>query len=492
MQSGKTGTCRYVIENLITKEIIKPANCYYICGLNDKDLRNQMILDFDSILLKSNILFSKQLQKINSGIIEIDTPEFIIIDESHYAGLIDSQIDQFIKNVLNSNKLPYILSVSATPMCEIIKTNISKVILKTTKDYYGIQKIFELNRIFQSANLNGSIEDFITIFDKEFTKQHITNNFKYGIIRLNDQYYHKYIEYELLLLDYKNKINFINFHNENKEFENVNFNDLVKHAPTKFTIIWIYNTLRAGKQLNTTNIGFIHDSYLTNTDTTAQSLLGRICGYNKIQNDINCYVDLKAAERMLVWIKSNYEYGYIPIRSKNILNGNSCNELNWRLNPPIYISLADEYVKLFYGLKIKYGNKYPYKQKLINAILNSIIDDDFLYDKVNNIISNYKFGRFGGLMVLNSNNAYRSFKENWNAIYKAYLNKKSIRGFEVDSGQLSSEFTNKFYYIFCNMNNTHPEFGGCLIVYKKFKPDNPKMIYKTDIKIADKSRFIYN
>ena len=43
--------------------------------------------------------------------------------------------------------------------------------------------------------------------DKEFTKQHITNNFKYGIIRLNDQYYHKYIEYELLLLDYKNKIN---------------------------------------------------------------------------------------------------------------------------------------------------------------------------------------------------------------------------------------------------------------------------------------------
>ena len=59
------------------------------------------------------------------------------------------------------------------------------------------------------------------------------------------------------------------------------FNKLIDTEPLQMTIIWIYNSLRAGKQLNTKNVGFIHDSYSTNTDTTAQALLGRVCGYNK-------------------------------------------------------------------------------------------------------------------------------------------------------------------------------------------------------------------
>lgn len=490
MQSGKTGVCRYTIEQLLLKNKIKKDLVFYICGLNDNDLRRQIIKDFNGIINYKNILFSKQLQKINYGMKTIEIPEFIIIDESHYAGLIDSQIDQFIKNLNHSIKKIYILSVSATPMGEIaIDLNISKVILKPAKEYYGIKDIFELGRIFQSVNFNGDNDDFINIIDKEYNIQKKNNKWKYCIIRLCNQYYFK--DLEELIYSYGYNILFINNHNEYSDIS-INFNKLIDTEPLQMTIIWIYNSLRAGKQLNTKNVGFIHDSYSTNTDTTAQALLGRVCGYNKKDHNVNCYIDLKSAERMLIWIRSNYDIGYVPLKSKNILNGNSCNELDWKLNPPIYIRLDDEYVKLFYGLKLKYGNKYPYKNKLLTAILNSIIslDDDLLYDKVNNIFSNYKFGRFGGLMVLDKNNAKRSYKEHWCANYKAYLNKKSIRGFEVGLDQLN-DYENKFFYIFCNMNNAiySTEFGGCLIIYKKYIPDAPKVGYKLDIKLSEKSRF---
>ena len=253
-------------------------------------------------------------------------------------------------------------------------------------------------------------------------------------------------------------------------------------------IIWIYNSLRAGKQLNTEHIGFIHDTYSTNTDTTAQSLLGRICGYNKESHGVNCYVDLKSAERMLVWIKYNYDKGFIPIKSKNILNGNTCGELNWKLHVPIHIELLDEYKEMFYYLKKKYKNKYVYKSKLINSILNSVIDDDYLYDKINNIFSNYKFGKFGGLMVLSEANANRSFKEHWINNYNSYCIKKPIRGFEVGLEQINED-DKKFYYIFCNMNKYSDTFGSCLIIYKKYIPDKGEILYKSDIKISDKSRF---
>lgn len=482
MQSGKTGVCRYVIEQFIKQMGIKPENIYYICGINDKELRTQLIIDLKGVLDKSNILFSKQLDKHKVEKLKIK-PEFVLIDESHYAGLIDSNIDNFLKTY--SQIILYYLSISATPMGEIASMtndcNKYKIILKPDKTYYGIKKIFENNRIWQSANLNGDYEDFFNIIDKEYTRQEETG-WKYGIIRLNNRYYFEDLEKELNSIY---DIKFINIHND---YNKIKINDFINIKPKKMTIIWIYNTLRAGQQVNTTNIGFIHDTYNTLTDTTAQSLLGRVCGYNKEKDEVNCYVDIKAAKKMLLWINYNYDKGFIPVKSKNILNGNSCNSLNWKLHSPLYISLLDEYKDMFLTFKNNYGNRYPYKNKLISAILNSIdsVEDEYLYNKVYKIISQYSFGRFGGLMVLSNNNALRSFNENWTALYKSYINKSPVRGFEVDSDQLQT--SNKFYYIFCNLNIFSNTFGGCLIVYKKWL-DNEAVLYKPDIKLNIKSRF---
>lgn len=476
MQSGKTGVCRYVIEN----SDIKKEEIYYICGLNDIELREQIINDLTGVLDKSNILFSKQLNKDIKQV-----PKLILIDESHYACLEDSQIDLFYKKYSNSPDI-FILSISATPMGEMAAItyndlNVKTIILEPGANYYGIKNIFENELIWQAANLNGDYDVFIDIIETEWQRQK-ESGWKYGIIRLNNKYYFEDLEKELECYDIK----FINHHNE---YNKIEFNSYIKKPPKKMTIIWIYNSLRAGKQLNTENIGFIHDSYNTLTDTTAQSLLGRICGYNKETHEVHCYVDIKAAKRMLNWINYNYDGGFIPVKSKCILNGQSCNELNWKLHVPIFIPLLEEYIEMFYIFKLKYKNRYPYKNKLIAAILNSALEDDNLYNKVHKIINNYKFGRFGGLMVLDKNNAPRSFNENWNSLFKAYNERRAVRGFEVDIEQLAPE-NNKFYYIFCNLNINSNTYGSCLIIYKKWLSES-QILYKKNIRVNNKSRFKY-
>jgi len=65
--------------------------------MNDNDLRQQAIREFShtGLIPKERILFSKQLQKYNTSGLKANA-SLILIDESHYAGSIDSQIDKFL------------------------------------------------------------------------------------------------------------------------------------------------------------------------------------------------------------------------------------------------------------------------------------------------------------------------------------------------------------------------------------------------------------
>ena len=66
MQSGKTGTTRYVVHVLQrltppsgwNDEKFKPENIYFICGMNDNDLRTQAINEFSGLIPEKNVLFS--------------------------------------------------------------------------------------------------------------------------------------------------------------------------------------------------------------------------------------------------------------------------------------------------------------------------------------------------------------------------------------------------------------------------------------------------
>jgi len=109
------------------------------------------------------------------------------------------------------------------------------------------------------------------------------------------------------------------------------------------TIIWIYNSLRAGKQLNTENIGFVHDTSFSKPDTIAQSLLGRIFGYNKRKDGVRCYTDMNAAKGMLDWVNSMYDASFIPQGSRNIIQGYSDRPVKWHLHPPLLVHLPEKF-----------------------------------------------------------------------------------------------------------------------------------------------------
>jgi hypothetical protein len=477
MQSGKTGTCKYVTKKLIKKHGFLRNNCWYICGMNDNDLLNQTREEFKKILPSENILYSKGLQKKNcEDIIVIREPILVIVDESHYAGYINSQVDLFLTKMLDNDEI-YILSVSATPMAEIVSSKeLNKKIITLIPDegYYGLYDIYKSKLLFQSANISTDFEAFSNDIIAEYERQRATKKWKYCIIRLPNYWYTSDMSRDIKELC--NGISFINCHytetvTDDEVVKTIDFNNFVAKAPKKMTIIWIYNSLRAGKQLNTKNIGMVYDNATSGTDTTAQSLLGRILGYHKKDDKVRCYCNLESAKRMLSWISAGFSVETVPIKSRGII-AKALHQNNWVQHIPIIVKLTECYSAHYRELKLKNGNRYPYKNSLKSAIIESVtISGDFSKDMLKQLSlifsDEYHDGRYGGLMILTEHNADRSFKEHWESNYTKSKSGQLIRGFEVGAEQITAE-CNKFCYIFVNLHKYSKSYGKCIICYKEY------------------------
>jgi hypothetical protein len=168
------------------------------------------------------------------------------------------------------------------------------------------------------------------------------------------------------------------------------FNNYVKEAPPRFTIIWIYGSLRAGKQLNTRNIGFVHDTAVSSPDTIAHSLLGRILGYNKRNNHVKCYTDVKSAQLMCKWMTDIYDVTKIPAGSRGIVNGYTDTTKTWQLHPPYAVMLDKESRAYFRALKQRHTNRYPYKAEFIECIVES--SPPSISDELERIFDTYEPG----------------------------------------------------------------------------------------------------
>lgn len=483
MQSGKTGTAKYVVHCLTHCSGnlgINPAEIYFICGMNDNDLRDQAIKEFKDLIPPERILFSKQLQSFTHEKKKCK-PSLIIVDESHYASACRSQIDQFFKECVDKqnpdDEDPYILSVSATPMAEIAtsaKYGKAVVRLLPGPDYYGIRDIFCDNLIFPSINITTNMEKFVDLVADEYEEQQ-ANGWKYNIVRLPSQWYYKDVEDQLEELELD--IEFINHHSQ---FSTVtDFNDYLAKEPKKMVIIWIYNSLRAGKQLNTSNIGFVHDTSSSKPDTIAQALLGRILGYGKANNGVRCYTDISAAMGMLEWVNASYDMCYIPQGSKAIIGGYTDKVVRWKLHPPIMVELPIPYQTYYRDKKEEFGNRYPYKDDVIIDLVDVAIGDDVAV--LERVLENYTPGKHGGLMVLTEHNADTSLRDHWNHNYECYKKGRPTRGFEADPST-----GDKFYYIFMNLNRFSEDYGKVLVVYKELINDKTEADY---VIVNPKSRF---
>lgn len=457
MQSGKTGTARHVASDFIQK---KKSDIYFICGMNDNDLQQQSINEFAGVLDESRILFSQRLQQINkqhSSLLSV--PDLVILDESHYGSCKYSQTDQFLKK----RKGCKLLSISATPMAEIASTpNSYKVYLLPDSDYYSIKELFQAHRIFQSADIVNEPKKFIEIISQEYERQ-ADEAVKYIIVRSPNRWVCNDLQRSLLKLEFN--IDFLNFHSCMMKLTDIN--EIVKNPPLKTTIIWIYGSLRAGKQLNTEFIGAVHDTPHSAPDVIAQSLLGRILGYGKKSHNVHCYTDVQSAYLMYYWINHGFDRELIPAGCRRVRNGLRPNAKKWNNHPPIAVKLTEDYRTQFSDLKMLYGNRYPYKEEMFDAIIDcctDVVDKEQLYT----IREDYQPGRCGGLMILTEFNADRTFKDNWIRLFNAYLTKTPVRGFDA----IQTEEHQKFYYMFVNLNINDEQYGWALITYKEHLGEN--------------------
>lgn len=467
MQSGKTGTVKYVVKHIIENYndyAISSNNVYFICGMNDNDLRRQMISEFDGLISADQILFSYQLQMINSGKgndkLPGSDPGLIIIDESHYASCVNSQVDKFMRKYWDNEEC-YTISVSATPMAELVtadKLGKELVYLTPGETYYGIEDIVDNELLFQSASIdNDNYDQLIDIIDEEYTNQRETRDWKYMIIRTATYLHALDICDALKTLDYKIGHR---FHYSGHPGYKANFNDYVTCKPRLPTIIWIHNSLRAGKQLDTRNIGLVHDTPMSTPDCIAQSLLGRIMGYSKDIHEVKCYTDMRSAMKYYNWVQNVLSPEYIPSGCRNVSGGTGRNlTKNWVQHIPILVKLTSDQIDQFTALKVKHRNRYPYKQLLIDELLSVST-----CRKLHDVLKTYNPGTNGGLMVLTDTNTSRSFKTNWDLNYDAIGKRKAVRGFIADENDGPNQ-----YYIYVNLNKFSNTYGYAVVTYKEIR-----------------------
>lgn len=475
MQSGKTGVAKYLVHFFketyqeIIDEKFNKVQIYYICGMNDTDLKDQAVREFQDLLPIHHILFSKDLQKFcdeyqgyrqASDLLDnYVLPNLIIIDESHYAGLKDSLIDRFM-NIVRT-EYTYVLSISATACAEIATMNLyskSLVYLPPDQNYYGITDLFQRGMIFQSIKLDSrswdSYEQLVDLIANEYQEQQ-SFEWKYNIIRLPSKFYYQDLQDKIGELDLN--VTFLNYHSEliENRTDISDFNQLVQDPPSGFTIIWIYGSLRASKQLNTKHIGFVHDTAKSRPDIIAQSLMGRIFGYKKEIHDVKCYTDLESAKKIYHWIKSQYLREYIPSGCTHVKQAYTEKVKIWKLHPPMYVLLPEDLIKYYRYLKFQHKNRYPYKDELIQDIL--VLNPD-LHSILNNPV--YLPGKHGGLMILTEFNRENSYRQHFTANYRAYLDRRPVRGFCTDG------LNKNAYYIFVDLNVFSSTIGTVLIIHK--------------------------
>lgn len=334
MQSGKSEVMKRTVEIVMShnsklkknKIQIDKSNVFIILCASSIDLKNQLKSKIPKIshhIYHINDLqkFIKNCDEYNNFFVDASDNALVIFDECHCDVEQKKTIDKFRNiqdHLAKKNRTTfYRLGFSATPY-EQISFNYPKVIMKPGENYYGLVKMFsqEIPVIYQALDLS-EYDECVQLFDQ------ISILPFYYIIRLPKSIKKMKKVYSNLstILNEKNiKYNSIVYDMNYSR----NINDVVKNIPKKMTIIFIKDKLRMGEYLDTQNVYLVHDASENSfTHTTAQSLLGRCCGYDKQDHKTLIYCDYEKAEDHYNWIVSNYDVNYIP-RGKYSTRRNIC------------------------------------------------------------------------------------------------------------------------------------------------------------------------
>ena len=337
MQAGKTGTCNSVINIINTSKLYKSMaikKYMFITGMNDCGLKEQTYIRLkeqvmgasdDNIYIgkrsKKNLSENKYFVLKNSDLLSYEgniDNTLIFIDESHYGSnekniltkfLVKHGIDWKDTNELIKRNI-YIVSISATPFDELVSdtVNCKKTIeLNTDDNYVGVTEYLKNDLIFDTEKYD--ITEDGRIFDLIMDAHHrMLDNDEDGAIIIRTRNTETIIENQYVQTHFDvfemtssgTKIEYAKFnHMLNVMYENnvsykkrkealAKFGVEVESPTTKPLIVIIKGAFRAGITIDSRfkdMIYMVYDSSVK-ADTTAQALLGRMCGYRSSKDKI--------------------------------------------------------------------------------------------------------------------------------------------------------------------------------------------------------------
>ena len=337
MQAGKTGTCNSVINIINTSKLYKSMaikKYMFITGMNDCGLKEQTYVRLkeqvigasdDNIYIgkrsKKNLSENKYFVLKNSDLLSYEgniDNTLIFIDESHYGSnekniltkfLVKHGIDWKDTNELIKRNI-YIVSISATPFDELVSdtVNCKKTIeLNTDDNYVGVTEYLKNDLIFDTEKHD--ITEDGRIFDLIMDAHHrMLDNDEDGAIIIRTRNTETIIENQYVQTHFDvfemtssgTKIEYAKFnHMLNVMYENnisykrrkealAKFGVEIESPTTKPLIVIIKGAFRAGITIDSRfkdMIYMVYDSSVK-ADTTAQALLGRMCGYRSSKDNI--------------------------------------------------------------------------------------------------------------------------------------------------------------------------------------------------------------
>lgn len=377
MQSGKTGVCNATVNIISQTELEKDMNVnkyFFISGMNDCGLKEQtherlikqvIGASEDNIYVgkrnKKNLGENKFFLLKNSDLMAYDgniDNSVIFIDESHYGSNKKNILTKFLEkqgiNWRDSSEMKdrniYIVSVSATPFEEIVsdtKECKNIVELKPTDEYVGVSEFLNSGLVFDASKddiESGEIFDMINDAYNRMTADGIAGIIfirtrKIWDIKTDSSVANRFdtmelysngskIEYDALNTKLKDLVSKNKF---NRKIKNVGISSaMVEPFDIKPLIVFIKGAFRAGITIEEDFKDYIYMvyDYSTKSETTAQALLGRMCGYRPKNAEVNhtyFYVNKEFANMYSEWESDFQDRTKVP-----------CNKMMWEWLPSTY------------------------------------------------------------------------------------------------------------------------------------------------------------
>ena len=341
MQSGKTMT--YHLSGAESVRFGLVDNVVIFSGNSEKDLRDQTIaarkkfqIPYFNYLLEMGVpIDARMLNIINGDHITVvwgsqlekfqgETSNTLFIwDESHVAQNIEMRPAAFLAKIGasgdgNSSFLEernnYFLSVSATPFSEvsnIFHDNQDKFVtrLEAGEGYHSIETMFNIGCIIGFDDWRVCLEENFAVTREEK---------KYALVRLNSGRNSVRDLAEAKAIAVRHGW-LIKFYDSDHPKEKLGY---MKHAPLENTVIFLKGKCRMGQVLIKDHIDFcLEAAQGSKTDTVAQALAGRICGYHDFTN-IRVFLHNKILqsgeiERYIRWARGE---DIMPRRANNLIN----------------------------------------------------------------------------------------------------------------------------------------------------------------------------